>query len=138
MDSVIAQLDANMGIDIRGSFFTPVERKSILSNLKPSLFEADSSAPATAAQAESTESRNVASVLSGDGEFHLSSDSYFGSCSLENSVSGFWTPIWDSLRITWAPKMYHYFVGRPYVNTERYPKHIALVLIKDALKPWPR
>ncbi len=55
MYSVIEQLVANISIDVRGSFLTPVDRKSILSNLKPSLREADCSAPATPAQAESTE-----------------------------------------------------------------------------------
>ncbi len=32
MDSVIEQLVANMGIDVRGIFLNPVERKSILWN----------------------------------------------------------------------------------------------------------
>ncbi len=159
MDSVIEQLAANLGIDERGCFLTPVNFKSILSNLKPSLCEADSSVPATDAQAESTENWNDASVLCGDGEFHLSSDSYFESSSLDGSVSGFWPLIWESLRITWALKMHHHFVNRPYrpvsrkagllhrkakdparpyVNTEGYPKNIALVLIKYKLKRWLR
>ncbi len=99
MDPVIEPLVANMGIDVRGSFLTPVERKSILSNLKPSLCKADGRVPATAALTEPTEKWNVASVICGDGEFGLSSDSYFGSSSLDGSVSSFWPLILDSLRI---------------------------------------
>ncbi len=155
MDSVIEQLVANMAIYVRGIFLTPVERKYILSNLKRSHCETDSSTPATAAQAESNEDCNIASALCGDGEFHLSNNSYFGFSSLDRSVSGFWPIIWDSLRITWASKMHHHFVdwpyravsrwarllyrkgkgpARTYVNTEGYPHHVALILIKDTLK----
>ncbi len=143
MDSVIDQLVANMGIAMRGSSLTPVERKSILACLKLILCDADDSAPATTTQAESAENWNIAFVLCDDGKFHLAPESYFGSSSLDGSVHGFWLLIWDSLRITWAPKMDHHFVdwpyravprrarllhrngkgpARPYVNTEGYPK----------------
>ena len=73
----------------------------------------------------------------------------------DGAVYGFWPLLWDSLNIFWVPKMPHRFVdwpyraitraarllhrngkgtARPYVNTERYPKHVALVLIKNTLK----
>ncbi len=59
--------------------------------------------PVAAAPADSAENWNVPAILRGDGEFHLSCDFYFGSNSLDGTVSGFWPIICESLSVTWAP-----------------------------------
>ncbi len=72
-------------------------------------------------------------------------------------MPGFWPLIWDSLNIIWAPKTHKHFIdwpycavtraarllrrqrrgiSRPLVNIEGYPRHAALVLIKNTLKRW--
>lgn len=165
MDSIIEQLVANMGIDVRGSFLTSAEQSETLSRLSLTPYEADC-APVSiqnaetrdqTAQAEYSDNWNVGAILCGDGEFHLSRKTYFGSSSIDGSVSGFWPLIWDSLNMTWAPKMDYHFVSwayravsrgarllrrkgkgpaRPFVNLEGYPKHAALILIKNTLKRW--
>ena len=113
--------------------------------------------PVVIALAESSDNWKLAAFLRGDRESYFSSESYFGSSSLEGSVSGFWALLWDSLNISWVPKMHHHFVdwpyravnqvvhllrrngkgpARPYVNIEGYTKHVAIVLIKNTLKRW--
>ncbi len=46
------------------------------------------------AQVEIAENWNVAAILFGDDEFHLSHSSFFGSSSLDGTVSGFWPILW--------------------------------------------
>ncbi len=109
------------------------------------------------AQAWATDNWNVAAILCGDDNFHLSRGSFFGSRSLDGTVLGFWPILWESLNICWVPKMHCPFVdwpyravgrknriltlegkglARPFVNIEGYSNRTALVLIKNTLKPW--
>ncbi len=109
------------------------------------------------AQAEIADDWNVAAILCGDDEFHLSRGSIFGSSSLDGTVSAFLPILWDSLTISWVPKMQYPFVdwpyraitrrarilqregkcpARPFVNTEGYPNRTDLILIKNTLKRW--
>ncbi len=147
---------------MRGSFLPTIERNSGLGRLKPTQCVTNyvpitmqrANIPCTSAQAASVSQTkssdqaepgkgwNVAAILRGDGEFHLSCKSYFGSSSLHGAVSGSWPLIWDSLTIKWAPKMHHHLVywpdravtrntrllrrkseglSKPLVNTEGYP-----------------
>ncbi len=98
MDSIIEQIVANMGIDVRGSFLTVLDRKFIVSNLNPVPRETDN-APMKITNAEVADrvypadlvvNWNVASILCGDSESRLSSESYFGSSSLDGAIPGFW------------------------------------------------
>ncbi len=112
IDSIMEQIVANMGIDVRGSVLIVPNRKLVVSNLKPVLCEKDN-APMkitnaevanTVAHADLAVSWKVASILCGNGEWRLSSESYFGSSSLDGAISGFWPLAWDSLSFTWARK----------------------------------
>ncbi len=150
----IERIAAAAGVDTRGSFSCPTERDQTIIRLRPSLCTTTSNATA---QVESSENRNVAAILRSDGESNLPHDSYFGSSSFDGAVTGFWPLIWDSLEITWAPKIYHHFVdwsyrhliraallllrkawgpARPFMNIEGYPREVAIVLIKNTLKSW--
>ncbi len=109
------------------------------------------------AQAKVAKNWNIAAILCGDDEFHISRGSFFGSTSLDGTVSGFWPILWDFLIMSWVPKMLYSFVdwpyravtrrarilqregkgpARPFVNTEAYPNRNALILIKNTLKRW--
>ncbi len=165
MDVIIEALVANMGLDVRGRFLPATERNSKLSCLEPipcgtatmPITVQRASTSSTPVPAELTDNWNVAALLCGDGEFHLTSGSFFGSNSLDGAVSGFWPLIWDSRNITWAPKMHHHFIdwpyravtraarllrrqgkgfSRPFVYVEGYLRNAALVLIKNTLKRW--
>ncbi len=165
MDPIIEQITANMGVNVHGSFLHPNERTSILSNLKPvfcypdctSISVNSSDANSALAQAGTADNWNVAAIFCGDDEFHLSCGSYFGSSSLDGTVSGFWPIIWNSSTISWASKMHHSLVdwpyravtrrarilqregkgpARPFVSTEGYPPQTALISIKNTLKRW--
>ena len=137
MDPTMEQIVASMGIDVRGSFLAVPDRMSIVSNLKPVTSEsaklhmsfAKVGVLGTAAHADTSEKWSVATILCGDGEFQLSSKSYYGPSSLDGSVSGFWTLVWDSLNTTWALKMHHHCVDWPYravtraVHLQRRNRH---------------
>ena len=83
--------------------------------------------------------------------------SFFGSSSLDGTVSGIRPLICDSLNIIWAQKMHHNFIdwpyrtvtraarllrcqgkgpSRPFVNVKGYPKNAALILMKNTLERW--
>ncbi len=121
MGPIIEQIVASMTIYTHGSFNRATERKSMLSNLKPLpseinnvLFSVNSPDDSrVSAPADANDNWNVAAILGGDGEFHISKGSYFGSCSLDGAVSGFWPLVWDSLTISVAPKMHHSSINRP-------------------------
>ena len=127
MDPTTERIVANMGIDVRRSFLPLTERHSNVSDLRPIRSDTDCTTSfihhanvpdiyakaELSAQTETEENFNVAAILFGDGEFHLGRESYFGSSSLDGTVSGFWLLNWDSLDITWAPKMHHHFYDWP-------------------------
>ncbi len=165
MDPTMEQIVASMGIDVSESFLAVPDRRSIVSNLKPVTSEsaklhmsfAKVGVLETAAHAGTSEKWNVATILCGDGEFQLSSKLFFGSSSLDGSVSGFWPLVRDSLNTTWAPKMHHHCFdwlyravtravhlqrrhgkspARHFVNIERYSSNTAPVLIRNTLKCW--
>ncbi len=103
------------------------ERKSKLSNLKP--FPSDSknvyvlvNSPddsRVSGSADTSDNCNVATILGGDGAFHLSKGPYFESGSLDGAVSGFWALVWNSLTISWALKILHYSIDWPYRAVSR-------------------
>ncbi len=111
-----------MGIDTGGSFNRATERKYILSNLNTVLSETScipisvhsADVSEVHAQTEGSDNWNLSAILCGDGEFHLSHGSYFGSSSLDGAVSGFWSLIWNSLNISWAPKKHYHLIDWPY------------------------
>ncbi len=150
---------------MRGSFLSETGRNSKLSCLEPIPCGTDTlpitieraSTSSTLAPAELTDNWNFAAIPCGYGEFHLTRGSFFGSSSLDGVVSGFWPLIWDSLNITWVPKMHDHIIdwpyravtraarllrrqekgpSRPFANIEGYPRNAALVLIKNTLKRW--
>ncbi len=154
MESMI-ELASNIGVEVQGSFLNPADKTLTLSRLQPLPSNRQDTAPVVIAREESIDNWNVAAILRGDGEFHFSSESYFCSSSLDGVVSGFWPLLWDSLNISWVPNMHHHFVdwpyravtraarllrrngkgpARTYASIEGYPKHVALVLIKNTLK----
>ncbi len=63
---------------------------------------------------KSSDNWNVAAILRGGGEFNFSSQSYCGSSSLDGAFSGFCPLLWDSLNISWVPKMHHHFIDWTY------------------------
>ena len=102
------------GFDVPGSFLHPNERTSILFNIEPVICEFDgapvfvysSDANNAPAQEAIAENWNVAVILCGDDEFHLSRGLFFGSSSLDGTVSGFWPILWDFLIMLCVPKMW--------------------------------
>ncbi len=167
MDSTIEQIVAYMGIDMRVSFRTVPDRKLIVSNLKSvpcdtdnTLMKISSAGVAnTVARAELAENWNVAAIPCGDSESRISSESCFGSSSLDGAISDFRLFVWDSLAITWAARMHQHFLYWPfralnrlarllhrqikgpamsYVNKEGHPKDAAVVSIKSTPKLWIR
>ena len=144
-------------MDAGGCFLNHADKTLTLSQLQPLHSEKQDTAPVVTAQSESTDNWNVAAIPRGDGEFQFSSEAHFGSSSLDGVASGFWSRLWDSLNISWVPKIHHHCVdgpyrtvtrdsrllrrngkgpAQPYVNVEGYPKHVALGLIKNTLKRW--
>ncbi len=157
MDPIIEEIIANMGVNVRGSFLPPSEHTSIHSNMKPIRYEPNSAsisvnsfgATNAPAQTCATDNWNVAAILGGDDEFHLLRGSLIGPSSLDGTASGFWPILWESLNISWVPKMHCPFVdwpyravsrksrilrhegkgpARPFVNIEGYSNRTALVL----------
>ncbi len=104
MDPIIEQFLADYGMNPHASFATTYDRKQTLLKLNPSPCTVIESALTATAQADPNDNWNVSAILCGDGEFHLSLQSYFGSSSLDGVASGFWPLIWDSLNISWALK----------------------------------
>ena len=158
MDFIIEQFFADYDVNAKGSFATTYDRKQTLLKLNFSPFTASNGAPITTDRAHSTGNWHVTAILCGDGECHLSRESYFVASYLDGAVSVFWPHIWGSLNIKRALKMHHHFVDRPFsaatrparllrrqekgpargsVNVEGYPKNFSLILMKNTLKRGP-
>ncbi len=119
MDSIIDRMIAEYDVNTWGRFSNHMERRKTLSKLNPRPCATNDCISAATAQVDSAKNWNVAAVLHGEDEFHLSCDSYFGSSSPDWIVSCFWPIIWESLPVTWAPKMHHYCVNWPYRAVSR-------------------
>ncbi len=89
MDSIIDRMAADYAVNTWGSVSNHIERRQTVSKLNPRPCAMTEDVSVATAQAGSAENWNVAAILRGDGEFHLSCNSYFGSSSLDGAVSGF-------------------------------------------------
>ncbi len=157
MDSIIDRMVAEYDVNTWVSFGNHIKRRQTLSKLNPRPCATSEDVSVATAQSGSAKNGNVAAILRGDGEFHFSCDSCLGFCSFDGTVPGFCPIIWESLAVTWTPKMHHYCIdwpycavsraarllrrqgkgpARPYVNIEGYPKSVAVVLMKNTLKRW--
>ncbi len=88
MDLIIDQMIAEYDLNTCGSFRNHLWRKRTLSKWNPRPCTTTEDVIVATAQADSARNRNVAAIFRGDGEFHLSFDSYFGSSSHDGTVSG--------------------------------------------------
>ncbi len=78
------------------------------------LLWANDGVPVIVAQTDTVEQWNFTPIPRCSSNFHLLSYSFLDSCLLAGGVSRSWPLIWNSLAVTWAPKMYNLYAYWPY------------------------
>jgi len=142
------------GINASGSFLSSVDAGTLSRSPSTSTILSPNNNDAIAAVSQSADRAwNVASVVCGDGSSGLLDGVFYGSGSIDGSVSTFWALEWDSLRLSWrfpdisgiiswpcravtqiarSSRAKGLVPFRPYVDITGYPETVAADHLKES------